>query len=337
MLTKPELEDEHLTNFLQEVFGLPVVSLTFLELGGDRRTAVYRVTTNEDGDYFCKLRRGTNGVAAQVADILHARGIAEVIAPVKTLDGHLFAALGTFAVTLYPYVPGIEGYDVELSTGQWLTFGSALQQIHHAPLTPSLARNLKKETYSAEFRSRCATILKQLSSEVFDDPISAQLQTFVNTHVELISTALRRASHLSHHLHRSEHQAVLCHTDIHPGNLLIEDDGTLHIIDWDYPMLAPQERDLMFIGGAQGFQPYDADLETRLFYAGYGDADPDPFLLTYYRYERGIKDVAIECERVLSTALTERERSLALETLQLYFLPGCCTLKVALDSDTFGQ
>ena len=44
----------------------------------------------------------------------------------------------------------------------------------------------------------------------------------------------------------------MCHKDIHGGNILIRTDGqppVLYILDWDDPILAPKERDLMFIGG----------------------------------------------------------------------------------------
>ena len=42
---------------------------------------------------------------------------------------------------------------------------------------------------------------------------------------------------------------IVCHFDIHAGNILIDDDGSLYIVDWDDPILAPKERDLMYIGG----------------------------------------------------------------------------------------
>ena len=88
----------------------------------------------------------------------------------------------------------------------------------------------------------------------------------------------------------------------------------------------------MFIGGGQGFMPYIAEQEEMLFYRGYGKSQLDPLALAYYRYERGITDIAVECERVLSNALVEQDRAKALAILQLYFLPGC-TIEMAYKSD----
>ena len=37
---------------------------------------------------------------------------------------------------------------------------------------------------------------------------------------------------------------VLCHTDIHGGNLIRDPQGKLWLIDWENVMLAPKEADL---------------------------------------------------------------------------------------------
>ena len=83
----------------------------------------------------------------------------------------------------------------------------------------------------------------------------------------------------------------MCHSDIHAGNILIDANGALYIVDWDNPVLAPKERDLMFIGGGQEFAGHTAQEEETLFYRGYGQTQIDPIALAYYRYERIIQDI----------------------------------------------
>ena len=94
---------------------------------------------------------------------------------------------------------------------------------------------------------------------------------------------------------------VVCHSDLHAHNILIDAHGRLYIVDWDDPILAPRERDLMFVGDAQGFLGYTAEEEERLFYRGYGPVEIDRTALTYYRYERIIQDLAIFSQQLLST------------------------------------
>ena len=58
MLTKPDLIDEKIIACLHENYGLGVAEISFLPLGANFNTAVYRVTTTDQIDYFLKLRSG---------------------------------------------------------------------------------------------------------------------------------------------------------------------------------------------------------------------------------------------------------------------------------------
>lgn len=57
MLEKPEVQDGKIIDCLENKYGLNVEQITFLSLGGDLSTAVYRVVANGEA-YFCKLRHG---------------------------------------------------------------------------------------------------------------------------------------------------------------------------------------------------------------------------------------------------------------------------------------
>ena len=69
---------------------------------------------------------------------------------------------------------------------------------------------------------------------------------------------------------------TLCHSDVHAGNLLIGADDAFYIVDWDSPILAPKERDLMFIGGGLMGAWRAPREEEALFYRGYGATRIDP-------------------------------------------------------------
>ena len=45
---------------------------------------------------------------------------------------------------------------------------------------------------------------------------------------------------------------VLCHADLHAWNVLLDTDRQLWLVDWDETILAPKERDLMFVVGGIG-------------------------------------------------------------------------------------
>ena len=333
MLVKPDLQDEKIIACLQVAYGLPIAQLAFLPLGGDLSSAVYRAAGGDDTPYFVKLRRGPfDETSVELPHYLSEEGIAQIIAPIPTQTGRLRAELGEFHLILYPFVEGTEGYEIELSERQWADFGAALKKLHTTAVPPSISKNIDKESYDPRWRERCREIIGRLDQERFDDPLMAETAAFLRPKREMILNAVARAEDLAQVMAARAMEFVLCHSDIHPGNLFIDPQGTLFIIDWDYPMLAPKERDLMFIGGGQGFMPYIAEQEEELFYRGYGREPVDPVALTYYRYERGITDIVVECRRVLSPALNNQDRAQALEILGYYFMPGC-TLEMALKLD----
>jgi spectinomycin phosphotransferase len=333
MLEKPNIRDEVLVACLEQEFGLQIAHITFLPLGGDLGSAVYQATADDEVTYFCKLRRGVfDEISVELPRFFSDRGIAPIIAPLATKTGRLWTELSEFKLMLYPYVEGTNGYEVELSEQQWANFGTALKKIHTTNPTSMLISKIRKERYAPEWRESCRNILSRLKEETFDDPITRTMSEFLQSKREMIMHALGRAEQLAQDMASRSLEFVLCHSDIHPGNLFIDTKGSLFIVDWDYPMLAPKERDLMFIGGGQGFKPYVAEQEEILFYRGYGQVELDPVALTYYRYERGLMDMTVESERILSSTLGRQDRTQSLEILQLYFLPGC-TLEMASKSD----
>ncbi len=66
----------------------------------------------------------------------------------------------------------------------------------------------------------------------------------------------------------------------------------MFVIDWDDVMLAPKERDFLFVREAQA--DGSALLDTPPFFQGYGQTEIDWIALTYYRCERVVQDL-IEC------------------------------------------
>jgi spectinomycin phosphotransferase len=95
-------------------------------------------------------------------------------------------------------------------------------------------------------------LVERSKTGAFDEPVAAQLALIVRARAEEIHYLMRKANQLSSELQAQEPEFVLCHSDIHADNLLIDPTGRLYIVDWDNPILAPKERDLMFVGGGVG-------------------------------------------------------------------------------------
>ena len=71
---------------------------------------------------------------------------------------------------------------------------------------------------------------------------------------------------------------------------LVADDGRIFLVDWDGPMLAPRERDLLFIIGG-GITRKVEPQEQAWFFETYGEVEVDREAIVYYRYERLLEDI----------------------------------------------
>jgi spectinomycin phosphotransferase len=333
MLEKPDLKDEKIIACLQNEYGLRVVQVAFLPLGADQNTAVYRVVAEDETPYFVKLRRGVfDEAAVALPKFLSGQGIMQIIAPLATKTGQLWASLDAFKLILYPFVEGHNGYEVDLSDRHWGDFGAALKSIHTAVVPPALIRRIQPETYSPQWREIVKTFLERVEVDAFDDPVAVELAAFLKARRDEILDLVRRAERLAQALQARSPKLILCHSDIHAGNILIDANDALYIVDWDNPILAPKERDLMFIGGGQGFAGHTAQEEATLFYRGYGQMQIDPIALAYYRYERIIQDIAAFCEQLFLTNEGGEDREQSLRYLQSNFLPNG-TIEIAYQSD----
>ncbi len=332
MLEKPTLSDETIVACLQNEYGIHA-TLTFLPLGADRDTAVHRADTDEGTAYFVKLRQGVwDELAVALPKFLADQGIAQIIAPLVSKTGQLWANVDRFRLVLYPFVEGRDGYQVALTDRQWREFGAAVKRVHTVQAPAALISRIPRETYSPHWREVVKTYLARIEAEAFDHPIQARLAAFLKEKRQDILDLVGRADRLAQALQAQPREFVLCHSDLHPGNILVTADDALYIVDWDNPILAPIERDLMFPGGGQGFIGHTATEEEALFYQGYGQTQVDPVPLAYYRYQRIVEDIGVECEEIFSSTMGDRDREQEFRYLKSNWLPGN-TIDAAYRSD----
>jgi spectinomycin phosphotransferase len=334
MLTKPDIADELIISRLQDEYNLRVSSLTFLPLGADMGTAVYRVIVNDGtaGAYFLKLRKGFEEIVVTVPLFLKSQRIKEIIAPFETKSNQGWVDFGEYKMILYPFIEGKNGFEMELSDSHKRILGTSLKAIHSAQLPPELKKQIPQETFSPKYRESMRSFQSQVKSQTYDDPVAAKLAEFIKSKRDVIHHLIERADALASELQSLPLEFVLCHTDIHGGNILIGRDN-LYIVDWDNPLLAPKERDLMFIGGGID-EIWKTEQDEAIFYEGYGKTEVNLAALAYYRYERIIEDLVAFCEQLLLTDEGGADREQGYRWFTGNFEPGQ-TIGIANRSDDF--
>ena len=338
MIEPPAIPAALIVTRLLEEYALHADHVAFMPLGADVNTAVYQVEAG-GAKYFLKLRSGDfNEISVSVPKFLEEHGVEAVIPPLANQSGGLWGWLDDYRMILYPFIGGQDGYEGRLSPSQWQAFGRAMRVIHAAELTREARLHISGETFSEHWRERVRFFQRQVERAGFADPVAAQLAAFMRVHRAEISRLVDRAEQLAGQLASRGLPQVLCHADLHPGNLLLPttDRSMIYIIDWDNPLYAPRERDLALIGGTYAWR---RARDVRRFYRGYltPEAIPgaetgwqskveqqpeiDLDALLYYRYERIVVDIAEFSEQLLTTTAGGEDRTQSYTYFTSAFLP----------------
>ena len=315
MLEKPNLPDSQLIAGLRAGYGLAVTTLEFLPIGYDASAWLYRV--NADQPYFLKLKRGPFYLpSVTVPHYLKTSGIEPVVAPLPTTSGDLWHALNAdYSLILFPYIEAENGMDVGLTDAQWQALGSALKQIHAQ--TPGLD-GIRVETFTLkpQWLDGINIAQKRINAGDLKTSYEWDFAAFWQSRQPEITRIVSRAVQLGRELQAAPPEFVLCHTDIHTANVLVAGTATIHIVDWDMPLYAPRERDLMFMverGAA----------EARQFFTGYGHTAIHSLALAYYRYEWVVQEFGDYAARLfLMDNMGEETHAAAVDSFKELFNPG---------------
>jgi len=317
------LDLDTITTCLEAQYGLRVSAITFLPLGYDLNAAVYKVLAEDGTAYFLKVRFGPvqeSGLLVPWA--LSERGIRNVLAPLQTRSSALWCSCDGSSLVLYPFVAGQDAMVTGMSDDQWREFGSTLQAVHSSGLGEEFRGRLPVETFALPSAALVRRMLDLAETTQFENVVAAQFAAFWRENAARIHQMLDRAEDLGRQLQSRSFEHVLCHADIHAANILVSDDGPIHLIDWDGPLIAPRERDLLFVVGsiiAGVVEPREEDL----FFAGYGSVDIDREALIYYRYERVVQDLGeIGQSVLLEPNRSDRLRAEESRLARSFFAPG---------------
>jgi spectinomycin phosphotransferase len=318
-----DLANETLRACLRARYGLAVTELAFLPLGHDSSAWVYRVRAADDGTYFLKARLGVvNEAGLAVPRYLRDRGIAQVVAPLPTTTGALWADAGDYALILYPFVAGTTGMERGMSEQQWVDYGALLRRVHATAVAPDLARLVGRDPFAPAGAGTVRRLDAHIGARIFDDPAARALAQFWQSRRGDIRALLDRAEDLGRRLGEPAPPLVLCHADIHTANVLLDADGRVWFVDWDETILAPPERDLMFVVGGISSELV-GPREEALFFRGYGATVVEPLALAYYRYAWAVGDIGAFGEQVFFRPdLGPTTRRASVDLFMRLFKPG---------------
>jgi len=304
---------------LLERYGLDAVSIEPVAGGQDAQARVYRVATRDpDARYLVKVRPAdaARDVAAVVTRHLHETGARHVVAPVQPRAGK--KPEPGFALTVSPFVDGRTGVEAGLSDRQWRELGAFTRRLHATVPPSSVVGLLGTETY----RPAEIDLVRRIDAELAGQkpsPSGAAGDVAASWRVrrDTILALADRTEELGRQLARGALPLVLCHADLHTWNVVVDVAGELWVVDWDEAVLAPKERDLMFVVGGISARLVTPQA-TKAFFAGYGETTIDEPALAYYRHAWAIQDIGSYAQQ----ALHGDERPEAARIFASLFEPG---------------
>jgi len=186
-----------------------------------------------------------------------------------------------------------------MSDAHWIEFGSMLKRLHATRLPAQLLSQIRRENFAPQWLEWDRRIQAQIKSCEYNDPFQKELADFWLEKYSPISIILERTETLAKMMRESDLEFNLCHADIHTANVLITSDDKIFIVDWDETMLAPKERDLMFVMGSI-FGDRLGGRAEQLFFEGYGETKVNALALAYYRYDWCVEDIGVFADQVFT-------------------------------------
>jgi spectinomycin phosphotransferase len=334
VLERPALNDATLVAALRDRYALAVERLAFVPLGNDSAAWTYQATASDGSAWFVKIRRDPRPAGILVPRFLRDRGLTEVVAATPTQDGKPWLDVGPWAVLVYPHVDAPRAMDVGLDERGWSRLGAFAARLHATTLPPDLAAVVPHEAFRPKANELARRVARQIdedaSQEAPEDEIAQRLRAAWSEHRAVIEQLVRRSEELARLIRDRDGLSrplrfVLCHADLHAANVLVAPDGGLSIVDWDEIVLAPPERDLMFVRGS-AIAGVVSDREATAFETGYGATEvgkADPLLIAWYRIDWAVQDLADFARRViLDPAFGTATRANALALFESNFEPG---------------
>src|SRR5215469_1733534 len=327
MREPPSIGEERLRACLQDQYDLIPVVLEFLPLGHDYNAGVYHVVSVQDRAYLLKATsRLLYEPSCLVPAYLRGQGITSIVAPVPTTSGALWTQFGDWTVILYLWISG-ECSLTGMTNAQWKEVGKIFQRIHQVRLPTSGFESLRKERFDPTEYARSIRIFEAQHLQEQSDASASQraLRSSWKAHQPTIHAAVATLEKLAVVLQSQTLPYVICHADLHARNLIRDRAGHVFVIDWDEVMLAPKERDFIFIR-----KP-----DAEAFFQGYADAEIDWSLLTYYLWERVVQDLIYNAHNVcFRDDWAEETRAQVAQTFHESLEPGGSNLRAASEAST---
>ena len=305
---------------LRIAYTIPLRSITFFPEGED--SYGYIVGSETDEKYFAKASTSVPDSCLQYAFLLRYQcNISGVVAPLKTSDGTLSIPWHDFRVSLFPFIEGKSRWDlwkVEKDfTDAELDQTAALLATIHLCTDEIETSHLTTAKYDLPLRNELYTVLEaSVKKAPSQNSYQKQLLAALAAHRSSILETMDRYDELGRSAVASQTSFVITHGDPTPGNLILDTENRLYLIDWDGVCLGPPEKDLVSFTGER----FEVVLERYLTERAC-DVSLYADIFGFYIYEWTLNEIRDYGTKILFKNKDRQQNEYDWESLQDYLPP----------------
>lgn len=309
------IEQARLSELISHQYGLSINRLEDLPLGMVGKH--FRLETSTGEQYFITLydqarlaRIAANRLDFTLAltnQLFQSGCFNNLVPPQATRWGALKTYFdGDCPLVVYPYIEGrLLADEIPLSAETWAELGELVARLHTVAGVAEKLPHPIVEQFDVHFEVALRKSLCELKDfEGFDREAQWELRDLVLPQAEKINGFLRRLHDLGEALGASPPPFVICHSDIHPWNVIRACDQRLVLIDWEGARLAPPEQDL-FIFLGEGFISF-----LQAYFRAGGKRALSVQAFVFYLIRRNLEDLTDYFVRILhENQAAESDRS----------------------------
>ncbi len=310
-----------LKELLTAAYRIPFRSVTFFPEGED--SYGYTLVSDTGETYFAKASATVSDDTLRAATLLqHRSELTGIVAPLETEAGDVDVPWHDLRVSLFPFIDGKSRWDLwkvgsDFTDAALAQTGTALARIHNSPDT-DLSGLLPIATYRLPYREDLDAVLERvIGGEIpTENCYQRRLLDALATHRSQILETLQRYEAFGRSATAANAPFVVTHGDPTPGNLILDPDNRLHIIDWDGIALGPAEKDLVSFTGERFeavLAPYLAERDT--------DITLHPDIFGFYIYEWTLNEIRDYSTKILFKNSDTHQNTYDWESLQDYLPP----------------
>ena len=231
-------------------YGITISKMEFIPQG--MCSWSYHVYSNDGKEYFLKILKSGNVTTYTEAslNVLHdlrdISTIDQLPYPFINNNGSYVTHVDNFSFELFEFLSGETDEQKRFSDEQWYEVGKLLAKIHLQ--TKNFQDFQNRETFDTEYITK-AKQLQQAIELAQNHSFQSNILNLLGPTVKKLGKLIKEFEYLQKKLQltRNLHNFVLCHSVPTPGNVRANIAGKVLLIDWDNPIFAPPEKDLVCI------------------------------------------------------------------------------------------